>query len=180
MIRKCGNNRIWARYFLLILFPAAICSSCLFDPPREDAGGGALEARDFDSAENVLYNFALSHTLKDIALYSQCLDEQYRFLFTDQDVASIEDITESGWTKTSDVQAMENMFNNISVIEISFDYTVHPDTFWFGDNVEYNIEIDFKLLEEISGKYAHGIAEFTFDTSVPDSVRIIEILDRTW
>ena len=172
------------RSIYLSILPLSI-SSCVFSPEVTGPAAGP-EALPFSSISNLMYNFQLAHEQRDIELYRECLGEDYRFYFDEDDVDSI---GADFLSRDEDVAGMEEIFNSAELISVRFSFsTPDPiDSCWEDGEclsslneewaeVDFWIEFELTWIDRV--ERACGPAIFDF-SGLGEEVRIIRIQDRT-
>ncbi|MCD6098804.1 hypothetical protein J7K18_07945 [bacterium] len=67
---------------LLLILSLVSCMNP-FAPPMDKSGSGGLNYLEQTSPENVIANFRLAYTQKNLAHFRDCLDEDFRFRYFD-------------------------------------------------------------------------------------------------
>lgn len=80
------------------------------------------------SAGNLLLAFAKSYKEMELAGYDDCLDEDFRFIFTPQVADSLSlPPDEAWWGKTEEIACAGNMFEDPVVLKVTFSYETLGD-----------------------------------------------------
>ena len=170
----CFLSSGWLRVMLVIVVLFSL-GGCILDPARGTSSDDPLTPLAPENPSSVLFNFSLSHTLKDASIYAACLsDESYEFKYH-----ATEGSDYISWNKNDDVASMEAMFADPDVQQVSFQYTVLDSSYSDSLIPEYTLNIEVTVEKTDMTLAAQGIAVFAFDTSKPDTVAIRTILDKT-
>jgi hypothetical protein len=108
------------------------------------------------TADMALEDYMAAVASEDIALYSDCLDFDHRYIFTDDVADSLHLPPEAPWWgKSEDLEVMTIMFGHPHVTRIDFDYvSLSSDTTWVGGNkiVRTRVRPDILLRLESPGE----------------------------
>jgi hypothetical protein len=130
---------------LLLLVTAVMLTASCGDDKSTDTGGEALPR---ESVNGLVEQYTESLEAADLETYTDCLDDAYRFIFTDQDA---EDMGlppgEPWWLLATDLVSTEGMFDHDDLHSIQVDLTVvDQDTTDAGGDPVVSIQTDPAIL----------------------------------
>jgi hypothetical protein len=183
----------------LVVLSALYCANP-FSPPK--AGPGALapilpqncsDCPDSVNAYNVLFNFKYAYENRDIDIYENCLDRDFKFVYTDQDRQGEIEIVEIPRDGLSgDIYRTRGLFDAFSEIRLDTWITARQDTEGVitpehpGEVWEVWLVNFYLSLRDLTGAYsyqqyeANGLALFKMRKSADGYWRIVVWEDHSF
>ena len=161
-----------------VFFLCAGFSGCLnpFAPVLGDPSASLWT--DQQTIGGLLDNFRYSYILRDSLRYSDCLDENFTFIYFD-----VTNGWEDSWGRDTDLKATGGLFRNFDEIQLTW-YAV-PDSIRSFDEEETELEFDASFSLSLYGLGGgssydlYGFAQFTVYKEEGDRFRILEWSDDT-
>ena len=168
----------WVYSGVLILFSVTF-TGCLNPFAPELGDPSASLWTDQQSVGELLDNFRNSYNLRDSLRYSNCLDENFIFLYYD-----VENARDDQWGRDTDLKATGGLFRNFGEIYLTW-YAISPEIseFAFADSsLEFDVSFNLSLYSSGGGSYydLYGFARFTVIKPNGDRFRIITWKDNTY
>jgi hypothetical protein len=131
---------------LLLVGAVMLVLSCGDDKTTDTNGDGEDLLR--RTAEGLLQKYSESLEAADLEGYTECLDEDYRFVFTPQDAEDLGLLPdEPWWLRIDDLASTANMFADDDLHSIQVDLTVvDQDTVTTGGDPAITIQVEPAIL----------------------------------
>ncbi len=169
------------RYSLIAILLSAmfLITGCLnpFAPVLGDPSESLWT--DQQTVGELLDNFRNSYNLRDSLRYSDCLDDNFTFLFYD-----VENARDDQWGRDTDLKTTGGLFRNFDEIHLTW-YAVagNIQEFAFEDSsLEFNVSFNLSIYGSAGGSYydLYGLAQFTVFKEENDRFRIITWKDNSY
>ena len=164
---------------IIIISLCVISSGCLnpFAPVTGDPSESLWT--DQQTVGELLENFRNSYVLQDSLRYSNCLDDNFVFLYYD-----VENARDDQWGRDTDLKATGGLFRNFDEISLTW-YAIPGAVSEFAEedsSMEFDVSFNLSLYtSDGSSSYdLYGVARFTVLKETGDQFRLITWKDNTY